>query len=312
MPQRSSSAKRSWWSLIQETYHDWNDDNASQHGAALAFYTVFSIAPVLVIAVMIAGAVYGEIAANQQLATQLKQYMGSQAAEAVQTMIGATHYAQRSWIAWIASIATLVFGATGVFDQLQDSLNTIWEVKTKRQGILATVKSRLSSFLLVLAIGALLLALVAASSVLPALAKTLGGVLPFNAWVAEAINLAISLTAGTVMFGLIFKVLPDVEIAWRDVWVGALVTAILFSIGKFLFGLYIGYSAIGSAYGAIGSILVLLLWAYYSAQIFFLGAEFTQCYARRCGSKSAPQPPPAPVTTEASTRQDVAAKKSRS
>jgi membrane protein len=283
--------KPSWWSLLKDTFNDFSQDNATRHAAALAFYAIFSIAPILVIATMVAGMIFGPSAVNQELSERLGEYMGDQGAQTVQTMIASAYQSSGSWIAWAGSIAALIFAATEFFAQLQGSLSTVWNVEPVSQGIMTTIKDRAWSFLLVLGIGAMVLALSVLSSVLQALAGPLASLLP-SAWAVWALqigDLVLSTVVLSALFALVFRILPDVEIAWRDVAIGAVVTAVLFVIGKFLFGLYIGHSAVGSTPGGIGSVLIVLLWAYYSAIVFLLGAEFTQIYAQTYGSRSRPE-----------------------
>lgn len=298
--------EKSWWNLLKETFNDWSEDNASTLGAALAYYAVFSLAPVLVMAVMIAGVFFGERMAQEQVSTQLQQYLGQQGAEAVQTMMSAAFQGRPGTLAWGGSILVLLFGATGGFAALQDSLDTIWEVQPKNQGIWTTVRARALSFLMVLGIGVLLLGLLVLNSVVGVITGALAGVVAIPPWAAQAISFTISFVGLSVLFALIFKVLPDVEIAWKDVGIGAVATALLFALGMYLFGLYIGHSSMSSAYGAIGSVLIVLLWAYYSAQILLLGAEFTQVYARMYGSRIRPQPPAQPMTAEARAEMGMA------
>jgi membrane protein len=284
--------KPSWWGLLKDTFSDFSQDIATRHAAALAFYAIFSIAPILVIATMVAGMVFGPSAVNQELSERLGEYLGDQGAQTVQTMIASAYQSSGSWIAWAGSIAALIFAATEFFAQLQGSLNTVWNVEPLSQGIVTTIKDRAWSFLLVLGIGAMVLTLSVLSSVLQALAGPLASLLP-SAWAVWALqigDLVLSAAVLSALFALVFRILPDVEIAWRDVAIGAVVTAVLFVIGKFLFGLYIGHSAVGSTPGGIGSVLIVLLWAYYSAIVFLLGAEFTQVYAQSYGSRIRPEP----------------------
>lgn len=279
-------AKKSWWELLKQTYSDFSEDNASKHAAALAYYGVFSIAPILVIVTLIVGLFLGDQQTGR-LTEQLQQFMSPEGAAAVSQMIQGAFQGGGSTIAWLGSIAALVFAATNLFGQLQDSLNTVWEVRPKAAGWSSMIWDRATSFLMVLGVGVVLLALVFVGPILSTLAGPLSSVMP-NAWILQVLNVAISFALVTLFFAMIYKVLPDVNNSWKDVWVGAAVTALLFVIGKVLFDLYIGYSAMSSAYGAIGSILILLLWAYYSATIFLLGAEFTQVYSRMYGTQIVP------------------------
>lgn len=275
------------WVLLRETFKDWTDDKAPRLAAALAYYTVFSLAPLLVLAITIAGFVLGNNdPIREQVVSQVQGLAGQQAAQSVSEMIDQTNKPASGIIAGILGIATLIFGATGLFGQLQDALNTIWEVKPKpNRGIMGMIKDRFLSFTMVLGISFLLLVSLVISAMLALLNNFFSGVLGDAAFLGQIINFVVSLGVITVIFALIFKVLPDADIAWNDVWVGALVTSVLFNIGKLLIGLYLGNSSAASAYGAAGSLVILLLWVYYSAQILFFGAEFTQVYARMFGSR---------------------------
>lgn len=275
------------WVLLRETFKDWTDDKAPRLAAALAYYTVFSLAPLLVLAITIAGFVLGNNdPIREQVVSQVQGLAGQQAAQSVSELIDQTNKPASGIIAGILGIATLIFGATGLFGQLQDALNTIWEVKPKpNRGIMGMIKDRFLSFTMVLGISFLLLVSLVISAMLALLNNFFSGVLGDAAFLGQIINFVVSLGVITVIFALIFKVLPDADIAWNDVWVGALVTSVLFNIGKLLIGLYLGNSSAASAYGAAGSLVILLLWVYYSAQILFFGAEFTQVYARMFGSR---------------------------
>ena len=276
--------------LVKETFREWSEDKASRLAAALAYYTIFSIPPLLLIAIAIAGQVFGTETAQAELSNQIEQLVGSTAADAIEQMLENASRPGGGLIATIVGIATLLFGASGVFGQLQEAMNTIWEVAPRPdRGIMGTIKDRFLSFTMVLGIGFLLLVSLVLSAALALLGNFLEGLVPGGTVIVmRIVNLAISLGIMTLLFALIFKVIPDVEIEWRDVWVGALVTAVLFTLGKEAIGWYMGRFAPGSTYGAAGSLVVLLLWVYYSAQILFLGAEFTQVYARRYGSRIRP------------------------
>lgn len=298
-PLRSQNAParpRSWWNLLKQTGGNFIADKAPQLGAALAYYTVFSLAPLLVIVLWIVGMVFGQEAAQGQISQQLHQFLGPQGAEGVETMI---EYADQpgAGVAGIAGIVALLFGASGVFGQLQTSLNSIWEVEPKPRGVLGMIKDRFWSFAMVLGIGFLLLVSLVVSAALAAVTTFLGNVLPIPEAVAQGLNFVVSFAVIAMLFAMIFKLLPDVEIAWSDVWIGAAFTALLFTIGKFAIGLYLGHSAVSSTYGAAASIVIVLLWAYYSSQILFLGAEFTQAYARMYGSRIEPAEDARPLAT---------------
>ncbi len=274
----------------QEVIAEWSSDKASRLAAALAYYTIFSLAPLLIIAIAVAGLFFGEAAAREAVVTQLQSLIGQQGAEAVQQMLANANRPGAGTVALIIGVATLLLGASGVFAQLKGALNTIWDVKpAPGQGIWKTVSDRLLSFGMVLGIAFLLLVSLLVSTVLSTLSGQFEQLLPGADFLWQLLDFVISLGVIALLFAIIYKVLPDVTIAWKDVWVGAGVTALLFTIGKFLIGLYLGRSSVGSTYGAAGSLVVLLVWVYYSAQIVFIGAEFTQVYARRYGSRIRPE-----------------------
>jgi membrane protein len=278
---------RSIFDLIKETFQEWNADKAPRLAAALAYYTAFSIAPLLIIAIAIASAVFSEEAVRGQLDNQIQGVVGAQAADAVQEMIANSSRDSSGIIASVIGVVTLLLGAAGLFGQLQDALNTVWGVAPKPdQGLIETIKDRFISFAMVLGIGFMLLVSLILSTILSAFNGWLIGLLPAAEFLAQIINFVISFGVITLLFAAIYKVLPDTPIKWSDVWVGAAVTALLFTIGKFLLGLYLGNSTIASSYGAAGSFVVLLVWIYYSAQILLLGAEFTHVYAARHGSRT--------------------------
>ena len=292
------------FTLFKQAYTEFGEDHAQRLGAALAYYTIFSFAPLLLIAIAIAGLVFGREAAQGEIFGQLRNVLGPQAAAAVQEMVKSAAKPKSGTLATVVGIVTLLFGAAGVFGQLKDALNTIWNVETKQTGgILPMIKDRFLSFAMVLGTGFLLLVSLVIDSAIAAAGHFLGNRMPGGETLWQAIQLVVSLAVVTVLFALIFRFLPDVHPAWRDVWLGALFTALLFVVGKFALGLYLGKSAVGSSYGAAGSLVVLLLWVYYSAQILFFGAEFTQVYARTHGSmakaaeaSAAPaRPAPTPV-----------------
>ena len=275
--------------LLKAASKDWVEDKAPRLGAALAYYTVFSLAPLMLIVIAVAGFFFGQEAAQNQLVGQLRGMVGQQGAEALQSMIQNASKPSHGIVASIVGFAILLFGASGVFGQLQDSLNTIWEVKPKPgRGIWGFIKSRFLSFAMVLGIGFLLLVSLVLTAVLAAVGGMFEGVFGEMQFLFQAFNFLLSFAVITVLFAMIFKLLPDAEIAWRDVWVGAIITALLFTVGKILIGLYLGRGSATSAFGGAASLVVLLIWIYYSAQILFFGAEFTQVYAARFGSKVKP------------------------
>lgn len=292
--------------LLKATVADWQEDKASRLAAALAYYTVFSLAPLLVIVIAIAGLVFGQDAAQNQIVGQLQGLMGKEGAAAVQTMIANANKPTTGIIASIINIVILLFGASGVFAQLQDAMNTVWEVAPKpNQGVLAMLRSRFLSFSMILGIGFLLLVSLALSAGLSGLSSYIGNLVPGLDFLLQLVNFAISFGVITLLFAMIYKILPDARIAWGDVWIGAAITALLFTIGKSLIGLYLGNASVGSAYGAAGSLVVLLLWVYYSAQILFFGAEFTQVYASKYGSRITPDKHAVAVTEEAQAQQGI-------
>jgi len=273
------------YQLVKETGTAFWRDKGPRLGAALAFYTALSLSPLLVVVVAIAGFVYGDAAARGELAHQIRDLVGDDGANVVQNML-AQQTRTGGIVAAVVGVVTLVVGASGVFAQLQDALDTVWGVKDEDRpaGIWALVRDRLMSFSLVCGMAFLLLVSLVFSAVLSAV----GGYV--NSWVTDsagwlhAANLVLSFALTTALFAMIFKVLPHARPAWSDVWTGAAITAALFTLGKVLIGLYLGRAAVGSAYGAAGSFVVLLVWIYYSTQILLFGAEFTQVYATRVGS----------------------------
>lgn len=272
--------------LLKDTVVEWNKDQAPQLGAALAYYAVFSLAPLLVIAVSIAGLVFSHEAATGQVVGQIQGLVSQDAAVAIQEIIENANKPQTGVFATIVGVGMLLFGASGVFGELQQSMNAIWDIEPKpKRGLWAMVKDRFFSFSMVLGTGFLLLVSLVISAGLAAMGEFFTGLLPSGEVVLQVVNFIVSLAVITVLFALIFKYIPDAEIAWGDVWIGASVTALLFTAGKILIGLYIGHSSFSSTYGAAASLVVILLWVYYSAQILFFGAEFTQVYANTYGSR---------------------------
>ena len=290
--ERSRGRLQSWareaLDLARETFAEWSEDKAPRLGAAMAFYAVLSLAPFLVIAVGIAGLIYGgdAVAAIQ---AQFEALVGAEAGRAIAAVISRADEPAESWLAALIGVATLLVGASGVFGQLQDALNTIWEVEPRSgRGVWAVLRERFLSFTMVLGTGFLLLVSLLLSAALAAAGSYFAARIPGGAALWQAVHALASFAVITGLFALIYRVVPDAEIAWRDVWIGAAVTALLFVVGKLGIGLYLGRGSIGSAYGAAGTLLVLLVWIYYSTQILFLGAEFTQVYANRYGSRIAP------------------------
>lgn len=296
--------------LLKDTFAEWQEDKAARLAAALAYYTAFSLAPLLIIVIAIAALVFGQDAAQGEIVGQIQGLVGKEGAEAIQTMIENSRKPAEGSIATLISLVILFFGASGVFNELQDALNTIWEVAPKPgQGVAAIVKNRFPSFAMVLGIGFLLLVSLVMSAVLAGLSNYLGHLVPSLQIVWPAVNFLFSFAVITVLFAMIYKTLPDVKIAWGDVWIGAAITSLLFAIGKALIGLYLGNSSVGSTYGAAGSFVVLLLWVNYSAQILFFGAEFTQVYANKYGSRIEPAENALPLTEKARIQQGIPRKR---
>jgi membrane protein len=271
--------------MFKETVLSFIEDEALSRGAAIAFYTATSIAPILLIVIAVAGLAFGRDAAQHAITAQLSGFMGQQTAEVLQTAVASAAGKTSGILATIIGIATLIATASGVFGEMQSALNTIWKVKPKGTTLSRLIRARAASLSLVAALGFLLIVSLVVSAGLTAFGDYLNSILPFGALVLSVLNVAVSLVLVSLLFAAIYKVLPDRHLEWRDVIFGAVVTAVLFTVGKSLIGWYIGSSAIASTYGAAGALIVLLLWIYYSVQIFLLGAEFTKVYANRHGSK---------------------------
>jgi membrane protein len=280
---------KAWWRLLMQTFSDWSNDKAPELGAALAFYTALSIAPLLVIVLGVAAMVFGQQAASGKIINQMRQMVGEQGAKAIADMIQNANQPKEGTIATVLSVVTLVFGASGVFGELQSSLNTIWRVQPKPgRGLWGVIHDRFLSFAMVVGVAFLLLVSLIISTVLTALGTLLNQLPEALHWIAQGLNVGVSFLVITLLFAMIFRVLPDVKISWWDVWLGAIVTAALFTIGKTAIGLYLGHSAMASSYGVAGSFVVFLVWVYYSAQILYFGAELTKVYANQFGSKIVP------------------------
>jgi membrane protein len=275
--------------LLQETGFEWYADRGPRLGAALAFYTLFSVAPLLIIITAIAALAYGQEVAHAQIIRQIEELIGREGADAIRAIIENAARPSSGVAATLIGLATLLFGATIVFSELQDALNTIWDIppKPERGMVIGIIRDRFLSFAMVLSIGFLLLASMLANTILTAIVQNFGDILPGRAYVLRIANSALFLSIVTLLFAMIYKMLPDTTIAWSDVVIGAVATSLLFAIGKFLIGLYLVYSSVVSAYGAAGSLVVVLVWVYYSAQIFYFGAEFTKVYATRRGHRAA-------------------------
>jgi membrane protein len=277
------------YQLVGDTVRASISGDTISQGAALSYYTVFAIAPLFIIALAIAGFWFGEDAARRELFGQVNQLVGKEGGDAIQSVVAAAGKSKAGiWATCIAG-GTLAVAATGVFVQLQDSLNKIWNVRhLPGRGLRNFIRHRLLSFAMVLGIGFLLLVSLVCSAGLSALGNFIGDYVSGKEILLKALNSVISLAIITTLFTMIFKFLPDVKVAWRDVWLGGFITALLFNLGKFLIGIYIGRSSISSVYGAMGSLVIVLVWVYYSAQILFFGAQFTRIYAGKFGVKPEP------------------------
>jgi len=272
--------------LVRKAVSAWIDDGAQSMGAALAYYTVFSIAPLLIIVIAVAGFVFDREAVQGEIAAQLQSLIGSDGAIAVQGLVKSASEPAHGIIATLTSIVLLIVGSTSVFAELQSSLDRIWRVPaTKVSGVWNLLRARLLSFAMILALGFMLLVSLVVSATVAAFGARWGNMVGGQEMLLQISNIVISLGLSTGLFAMIYKVMPRAKIAWRDVWIGAFVTAVLFEIGKFLVGLYLGKSGVASGFGAAGSLVVLLIWVYYSAQIFLLGAEFTWVNAQEHASR---------------------------
>ncbi len=277
--------------LLTESYNKWSDHQAPRLGASVAFYSVLSFAPLLVLITALIALVFGQESAQHELVHVARQWMGDKGAETVQSLLKNAQKPASGIFATIVAFATLLFGASGVFSELHDALNVIWEVPAKTNGgVWALIKGKLFSFGMVLSVGFLLLISLVLSAALAYIGHYFGGIIPLPAPVLQALNFLVSVAVITGLFALMFKYVPNAEVSWRNVLIGALGTALLFTIGKFLLGLYLGKASVGSPYGAAGSLVAVVVWIYYSAQIFFFGAEFTHVYAGPQGSKTKEPP----------------------
>jgi membrane protein len=275
--------------MLKEAFTGWREDKAPRLGAALSYYTIFSLAPLLLIAVAIAGLAFGREAAQGRIVDEIGGVLGRDGADIIQTMVVNARRPGEGILATIVGVIALLFGASGAFNELRQAMNTVWEVpERKGGGIKALIRDRLLSFAMVVFIGFLLLVSLVVSAGLSAMGEVMGGFMTEKLHLLQIANVIVSLAVITVLFAMIFKFLPDAEpiVAWKDVWIGAFMTAILFTIGKIAIGLYLGRGTVGSAYGAAGSLIVVLVWVYYAAQILFFGAELTQVYASRHGSRA--------------------------
>ncbi len=301
--------------LLVDSLEEWSRQKGSRLGASLAFYTLLSLAPLLLVVVSIAGLVFGEKAAEGHLIQQIGELVGPEGARAIQVLLAGAHNTTHGVVATVIGLVTLLFGASGVLLELRDALNTIWEVTppqtTGIRTILQIVKDRLFSFALVLSIGFLLLVSLVVNAWIAAAGTFFAGVLPLPEFFLHLINTLVSFAVITGLFAAIYKVLPDVHLEWRDVLLGAAVTSFLFTVGKFLIGLYLGKASFASTYGAAASLVILIVWVYYSGQVFFLGAEFTKVFTRRYGSQPDKEIASEPSPTSPTLITDLAQPSSR-
>ena len=291
--------------MLKEAFADWKDDKAPRLGAALAYYTIFSLAPLLLIAVAIAGLAFGREAAQGRIVDEIGGLLGESGAKTIEEMVKSASKPSEGILATVTGLVALFFGASGAFNELRQAMNTVWEVPEREGGgIKALIKDRLLSFAMVVFIGFLLLVSLLMSAALSAMGEMMGGVVTEKLHLLQLVNIVVGLGVVTVLFAMIFKFLPDAQpvVAWKDVWIGAFMTAFLFTIGKVAISLYLGRGTVGSAYGAAGSLLVILVWVYYAAQILFFGAELTQVYAKRHGSRASVSGETAAPTAQARAR----------
>lgn len=278
-----------YWNILVKIIDEWSEDRAPKLGAALAYYTIFSLAPLFVIAIAVAGFLFGAEAAQGRIVAEIQSLVGKEGAVLIQDAIKKSSDSESGVLATIISIVSMLVLSSAAFIELQDSLNMIWKVKPKPgRAIKDFIKNRLLSFAMVIGIGFLLLVSLVVSAGISALNDFIGEYFSIPGFVLQIINIILSLGVVFILFSAIYKVLPDVEITWKDVRIGAIVTTILFVLGKYLIGLYLGTSTVSSTFGAAGSFAIILIWVYYSAQILFLGAEFTYIYATRFGSGITP------------------------
>lgn len=293
--------------LLKKVFKEWSEDKASRLAAALAYYTAFSLPPLLVVSIGIASVFTERETVESQLVNQAGSLMGNRGSEAIETILeSAESPGGGELLPTIIGVALLLFGASGIFTQLQDAMNTIWNVEpAPNRGIWGLIKDRFLSFTMVLSIGFVLLVSLLLTTLLTSFGDYIGSLVTEAEEVLQVLNFIVSIAVYILIFALIFKTIPDVDIAWRDVGIGAVLTAVLFKIGEYALGLYFEYSDPTSAFGAAGSIILLLLWVYYSAQILFLGAEFTQVYATEYGSGIRPEEGAVLLTEEAKARQGI-------
>ena len=289
-----------WWQLCKQAVESWSNDYAPSMGAALSYYSVFSMAPLLLIVISVAGLVFGEEAARGELFGQLAGLMGADAAKTMETLLISVNKPAQGIVSTLIGVGVLLIGATTVFGELQNSLDRIWRAPTRAtsSGLWSLLHTRLLSFGMVLGIAFLLMISLVLGAVVSALGKWWGDA--FIGWeiVAQLINIVLGFALTTGVFAMIYKIMPRVQVRWYDVWIGSAITALLFTVGRFLIGLYIGKSGVASSFGAAGSLIVIFVWVYYSAQVFLMGAELTWHYAKTYGSmRNLPGSPSAPAAT---------------
>lgn len=288
-----------FWMLLKKAFEEWSKDKAPRLGAALAYYTAFSLAPLLVVVIAITGLVFGQTAARSSVLDQVSAVVGERSTAALEDMLDYASQPKNGIVATLVGIVTLLLGAGGVFGQLQDALNTVWGVEPKPGlGWMQTIRIRFLSLVAVVGSGFLLLVSLVVSAWISAAGEAIYSLMPGPEVLLQILNFVVSFGVITLLFALIFKVLPDVILEWRDVWVGAAVTAFLFSIGKLLLGLYLGKSDVASSFGTAGSFVLILIWVYYSAQILLYGAEFTAVYSNAYGSRVRPADTAVPVSRD--------------
>jgi membrane protein len=282
--------RKSFWQFLKDIFTQWIEDEPFLLASSLSYYTLFSLTPLLVIAIAVAGFVFGREAAQNQIVETIGGMIGAGSAQAIQGMIeNASNNPKTGMISTVLGAVALLFGAGGVVGQLTTSLNKIWGVVPKSgQGVWGFIRQRFISFVMVLAVGFLLLVSLVMTALVTAFSQSIGNLIGRAAFVAHLLDIVVSFAFVTLLFAMIYKFVPDTRIQWKDVWIGAALTSILFTIGKFLIGLYLGSSGVTSVYGATGSLIAVLLWVYYSSLIFLLGAEFTQGYASTYGSGIVP------------------------
>ena len=312
MNQRPKLSFASFFDLLRSTFAAFGEDRIGRHAAALAYFTVFSISPLLLVIISVAALFYGQEAASGAIQGQIKEAVGSpQVAAAIQEMLknasGNGQNTARPILSTIVALGVALWGASGLFGALQDSLNSIWGVMPDpKLGFWSVVRSRFVSFAMVLGVGFLLLVSLVLTTVLAAVSNSMSGAVGESVILGQILNFGLGLVVSMLLFAAIFKVLPDADIQWRDVWVGAFATAFLFSIGRLILGIYLGRPAVTSAYGSAGALIVLLLWVNYAATILFFGAEFTKAYANKFGSKIEPSDGAIAISAEARARQGLA------